>query len=100
MLRAMVLGWLGGLFTPIHERVLYPSHHPGGGLFAPFLAHRRSRVRLYGQNRSLPIKCSDFGTLWAKPPEPLKDPGPLAVIVRIIAATAIEKGRADKGNVG
>ena len=30
MLRAMVLGWLGGLFTPIHERVLYPSHHPGG----------------------------------------------------------------------
>jgi hypothetical protein len=31
VLRAMVLGWLDGLFTSIHERVLYPSHHPGGG---------------------------------------------------------------------
>ncbi len=32
MLRAMVLGRLGGLFTPIHERVLYPSHRLGGGV--------------------------------------------------------------------
>jgi hypothetical protein len=30
VLRAMVLGWLDGLFTSIHERVLYPSHRPGG----------------------------------------------------------------------
>ena len=30
MLRAMVLGWLDGLFTAIHERVLYPSHRLGG----------------------------------------------------------------------
>ncbi len=28
VLRAMVLGRLGGLFTPIQERVLYPSHRP------------------------------------------------------------------------
>ena len=27
---AMVLGWLDGLFSAIHERVLYPSHRPGG----------------------------------------------------------------------
>jgi hypothetical protein len=26
----MVLGWMVGLFTSIHERVLYPSHRPGG----------------------------------------------------------------------
>ncbi len=31
VLRAMVLGWLDGLFTSIHERVLYPSHRLGGG---------------------------------------------------------------------
>ena len=31
VLRAMVLGWLDGLFTSIHERVLYPSYPPGGG---------------------------------------------------------------------
>ena len=31
VLRAMVLGWMVGLFTSIHERVLYPSHRPGGG---------------------------------------------------------------------
>src|SRR5215213_11483364 len=30
VLRAMVLGWLDGLFTSIHERVLYPSHRLGG----------------------------------------------------------------------
>jgi hypothetical protein len=30
VLRAMVLGWMVGLFTSIHERVLYPSHRPGG----------------------------------------------------------------------
>jgi hypothetical protein len=30
VLRAMVLGWMVGLFTAIHERVLYPSHRPGG----------------------------------------------------------------------
>jgi hypothetical protein len=30
VLRAMVLGQMVGLFTPIHERVLYPSHRPGG----------------------------------------------------------------------
>jgi hypothetical protein len=29
VLRTMVLGWLDGLFTSIHERVLYPSHRPG-----------------------------------------------------------------------
>ena len=29
VVRAMVLGWLDGLFTSIHERVLYPSHRPG-----------------------------------------------------------------------
>ena len=28
--QAMVLGWLDGLFTSIHERVLYPSHRLGG----------------------------------------------------------------------
>jgi hypothetical protein len=28
VLRAMVLGRLGGLFTPIQEWVLYPSHRP------------------------------------------------------------------------
>ena len=31
VVRAMVLGWLDGLFTSIHERVLYPSHRLGGG---------------------------------------------------------------------
>ena len=31
MLQAMVLGRLGGLFTAIQERVLYPSHRSGGG---------------------------------------------------------------------
>ena len=30
VLRAMVLGWMVGLFTSIHERVLYPSHRLGG----------------------------------------------------------------------
>src|SRR5215207_3976054 len=30
VLRAMVLGWMVGCFTSIHERVLYPSHRPGG----------------------------------------------------------------------
>ena len=30
MLRAMVLGWLDGLYTAIHERVLYPSRRLGG----------------------------------------------------------------------
>jgi hypothetical protein len=30
VLRAMVLGWMVGLFTSIHGRVLYPSHCPGG----------------------------------------------------------------------
>jgi len=30
VLRAMVLGWLDGFFTSIHERVLYPSHRSGG----------------------------------------------------------------------
>src|SRR5215208_2627170 len=30
VLRAMVLGWLDGLFTSIHERVFYPSHRLGG----------------------------------------------------------------------
>jgi hypothetical protein len=30
VLRAMVLGWMVGFFTSIHERVLYPSHRPGG----------------------------------------------------------------------
>jgi hypothetical protein len=30
VVRAMVLGWLDGLFTSIHERVLYPSHRLGG----------------------------------------------------------------------
>ena len=30
VLRAMVLGWLDGFFTSIHERVLYPSHRLGG----------------------------------------------------------------------
>jgi hypothetical protein len=28
LLRAMVLGRLGGFFTPIQEPVLYPSHRP------------------------------------------------------------------------
>jgi len=28
----MVLGQLGGLFTPIQERVLYPSHRLDGGV--------------------------------------------------------------------
>ncbi len=49
MLRAMVLGRLGGLFTPIHERVLYPSHRPGGGVAALFPAALRFLV----QNRFL-----------------------------------------------
>jgi hypothetical protein len=31
VLRTMVLGWLDGLFTSIHERVLYPSHRLLGG---------------------------------------------------------------------
>ena len=31
VLRTMVLGRLGSLFTPIQERVLYPSHRSGGG---------------------------------------------------------------------
>jgi len=30
VLEAMVLGWLDGLFTSIHERVLYLSHRPSG----------------------------------------------------------------------
>jgi hypothetical protein len=30
VVRTMVLGWLDGLFTSIHERVLYPSHRLGG----------------------------------------------------------------------
>ena len=30
VVRAMVLGWLDGLFTSIHERVLYSSHRLGG----------------------------------------------------------------------
>jgi hypothetical protein len=30
VLWAMALGWLDGLFCAIHERVLYPSHRPGG----------------------------------------------------------------------
>ena len=30
VLQAMVLGWLDGLFTSIHERVLYPSHRRSG----------------------------------------------------------------------
>jgi len=29
VVRAMVLGRLDGLFTSIHERVLYPSHRSG-----------------------------------------------------------------------
>ena len=31
MSRSMALGRLGGI-SPIHERVLYPSHRPGGGV--------------------------------------------------------------------
>jgi hypothetical protein len=31
VVRAMVLGRLDGLFTSIHERVLYPSHRLPGG---------------------------------------------------------------------
>jgi hypothetical protein len=30
VVRAMVLGWLDGIFTSIHERVLYPFHRLGG----------------------------------------------------------------------
>ncbi len=40
VLRAMVLGRLDGLFTSIHERVLYPSHRRSGkgpGLIDPAL---------------------------------------------------------------
>ena len=32
MLRAMGLGWWGAYDPPFHERVLYPSHRPGGGV--------------------------------------------------------------------
>ena len=47
VLRAMVLGWLDGLFTSIHERVLYPSHRLGGGEGNDYLAERKPPPPLF-----------------------------------------------------
>ena len=47
VLRAMVLGWLDGLFTAIHERVLYPSHRLVGGEGNYYLAERKPPPPLF-----------------------------------------------------